>query len=168
MDSLIGTFHLDPTAVLFQLINFGIVFAVLYFFAIKPLFKMLAERSKLIEQGIADAEINAKLVKEAEEVYKSELARARKESYETVQSAKKDAELQREQLLKDAAEQIARMTKDGEEKLAQEKSLIIAEAKRELADTVMQAAEATLDDVIGQGGLDKQLIEKRIHDHASH
>lgn len=168
MDSLIGTFHLDATAVLFQLINFGIVFAILYFFAIKPLLKMLEERSKLIAQGLKDAETNAKLVKDAEELYKAELARARKESYETVQSAKKEAELQREQLLKEASEQIARMTKEGEEKLAQEKASIIAEAKRELADTVVQAAEATLDDVMGKDGLDKQLIEKRIHDHASH
>lgn len=168
MDSLIGTFHLDPTAVVFQLINFSIVFVVLYFAAIKPLIKMLEERSQVIAQGIKDAEINAKLVKEAEQAYKDELTRARKESYELVATAKKEAELQREQLLAEARIQIERMTKDGQDKLAQEKESIIKEAKRELADTVVQAAEATLDDVMGQGGLDKQLIEKRIHDHASH
>ena len=52
MDSLITTFHIDWKIVIAQVINFGIVFAVLYFFALKPLSKLMKEREDIISKAI--------------------------------------------------------------------------------------------------------------------
>ena len=59
MDSLITTFHIDWKIIIAQVINFLIVFLVLYFFAIKPLKKMMAERADKISKGLTDATSNA-------------------------------------------------------------------------------------------------------------
>lgn len=166
MDSLLGTFHINFQAVIFQIINFAIVFAVLYWFAIRKLVQMLDERSKTIAQGLADAERNAALLKESESAYKAELERARKEAYEIVQSAKKDAEQKREELVAETAKQVDRMLTEGKSELAREKATIVREAQEQMTGVVIDAAEKALDDVLADGGLDKKLIEKRIHDHA--
>lgn len=166
MDSLLGTFHINLQGVIFQMINFAIVFAVLYFFAIKPLLKMLDERGRKIAQSLQDAERHAKLVKETEEVYRAELEKARKEAFEIVSQAKKDAEKKKEDILTEAHTQADKMIKEGKATLERERELIIKEAREQMAGVVINAAEKALDDVLVDGALDKQLIEKRIHDHA--
>jgi F-type H+-transporting ATPase subunit b len=166
MDSLLGTFHINLQAVVFQMINFGIVFAILYFAAIRPLMKMLDARNAKIAQGVEDAKRNAALVSESEIAYKSELEKARKEAFEIVQSAKKDAEAKREEIIAQTNEQVARMLSEGKAELSREKDTIIKDAQKQMTGVVIDAAEKALDDVLADGSLDKQLIEKRIHDHA--
>ena len=46
MESIISTFHIDWKIIITQMINISIVFFVLYIYAIKPLFKMMEERSE--------------------------------------------------------------------------------------------------------------------------
>jgi F-type H+-transporting ATPase subunit b len=166
MDSLLGTFHINLQAIIFQVINFSIVFAVLYFAAIRPLMKMLDKRNEKIAQGVHDALRNAELVKEAETAYKSELERARKEAFDIVQAAKKDAEAKREEIIAEATSQAARVLSEGKAELSREKETIIKDAQKQMTGVVIDAAEKALDDVLSDGALDKQLIEKRIHDHA--
>lgn len=166
MDSLLGTFHINLQGVIFQVINFAIVFAVLYFAAIRPLMKMLDKRSAEIAQGLADAKRNAELVSASELAYKAEIEKARKEAYEIVQSAKKDAEIKREEAVSETNKQVERMLSEGKAELGREKETIIKEAQKQMTGVVIDAAEKALDDVLADGALDKQLIEKRIHDHA--
>ncbi len=166
MDSLLGTFHINLQGVIFQVINFAIVFAVLYFAAIRPLMKMLDKRSAEIAQGLSDAKRNAELVSASELAYKAEIEKARKEAYEIVQSAKKDAESKREEAVSETSKQVERMLSEGKAELGREKETIIKEAQKQMTGVVIDAAEKALDDVLADGALDKQLIEKRIHDHA--
>ena len=48
MDSIISTFHIDWKIIIAQAINFGVVFIVLYIFALKPLSKLMNERAEKI------------------------------------------------------------------------------------------------------------------------
>ena len=66
MESIISTFHIDWKIIIAQVINFAIVFVVLYIFALKPLSKLMKERSEKIAKGIDDAKTNAKLLDEIE------------------------------------------------------------------------------------------------------
>jgi F-type H+-transporting ATPase subunit b len=62
MDSLISMFHLDTKLLLAQLINFTIVMLVLWFFAVKPLIKVMGERTAKIEKSLREAkEIEEKM-----------------------------------------------------------------------------------------------------------
>ena len=149
MDSLLGTFHINLQAVIFQMVNFAIVFAVLYFAALRPLMKMLDKRSEEIAQGLSDSKRNAELVLASEAAYKAELEKARKEAYEIVQSAKKDAESKREESVTEANKQVERMLSDGKAELGREKETIIKDAQKQMTGVVIDAAEKALDDVLG-------------------
>ena len=99
MDSLIDTFHIDWRLIIAQMVNFGIVIIVLYKFAIKPLGKLMEDRSAKIAGGLTDAKKHKELLGETEAEYKKVIAEARKESQELISVAKKDAESVREDLI---------------------------------------------------------------------
>ena len=72
MGSLIETFHIDVKLIIAQIINFAIVFSVLYWLAFKPLAKVMAERSGKIEKSLLDAKkIEEKLSQAKEEFNKT-------------------------------------------------------------------------------------------------
>jgi F0F1-type ATP synthase membrane subunit b/b' len=52
MDSIISTFHVDLKLLIAQVINFGIIFFVLYKFAFKPIAKIMQERTNTIEKKL--------------------------------------------------------------------------------------------------------------------
>ncbi|MDP2944107.1 MAG: ATP synthase F0 subunit B, partial [bacterium] len=82
MESLISTFHVDVRLLVAQLINFAIVFFVLYFFAFKPLVKVMADRSEKIDKSLKDADAIEK-----------RLALTERERAEIIAAAKKQANL---------------------------------------------------------------------------
>jgi F0F1-type ATP synthase membrane subunit b/b' len=92
MESIIDTFYIDWKVIVAQALNFGIVFVVLYFYAIKPLNKIMAERQGKISKGLEDAKVNAKILEETKEHQEDMLARARSEAQTIFQTAKKEAE----------------------------------------------------------------------------
>ena len=68
MDSIINTFHIDWKIIIAQAVNFGIVFVVLYIFALKPLNKLMAERAEKIKKGVEDKIKELKDVKDKPEL----------------------------------------------------------------------------------------------------
>jgi F0F1-type ATP synthase membrane subunit b/b' len=46
MEELITTFHIDWKLMIAQIVNFGLVFALLYWLAAKPLSKLMKDRTK--------------------------------------------------------------------------------------------------------------------------
>ena len=69
MDSIIATFHIDWKIIIAQVLNFGVVFGVLYLFALKPLMKVMRERTEKIEKGIKDAKENAEVLNNTKKEY---------------------------------------------------------------------------------------------------
>ena len=56
MEQLIHAFGIDARLILLQVINFGLLMAVLSYLLYKPVLKVLAERQEKIAQGVKDAE----------------------------------------------------------------------------------------------------------------
>ena len=150
MDSLIDTFHIDWHLIIAQMINFGVVVFVLYRFAIKPLGKLMEERSAKISDGISDAKRHKEILSQTQEEYKKIISEARKESQEIVTLAKKDAEKIRESLIEKASEDARKIVDDGKKELDSEKEKIIIDAKREIANLVVQGTEKILDEVMDE------------------
>src|SRR4051812_38811909 len=99
MDSIISTFHIDWKIIIAQAINFAIVFLVLYKFALKPLGKLMAERSGKIEKGLDDAKTNAMLLEKSQAEYQKALEKARAEANQIFQDTKKEAEANKNEML---------------------------------------------------------------------
>lgn len=159
MDSLIETFHIDIKLLIAQAINFAIVISVLYFFALKPLIKVMKDRTVKIEKSLEDAKkIDAKLDK-TETEYKETLAKAKKEANEIIEQAKGEAEEKKQEMINDAKSEIGEMINKGKETLQQEKQEVLKEAKADIADLVLASVEKVLDKKM-DGKEDKEIIKK--------
>ena len=90
MDSIISTFHIDWKIITAQMVNFGVVFVVLYIFALKPLNKLMTERSEKIAKGVGDAKKSAEMLKATSLEYDEVLAKARIEANKIFQDGKKE------------------------------------------------------------------------------
>src|SRR3990167_8785703 len=95
MESIISTFHIDWKIIIAQAVNFGVVFVVLYIFALKPLSKLMAERAEKIAKGVDDAKSNASVLEKTQKEYDEVMMRARIEANKIFQDGKKEVEIKK-------------------------------------------------------------------------
>jgi len=141
MDSIISTFHIDWKIIIAQAINFGVVFVVLYIFALKPLSKLMAERSEKIGKGIEDAKTNAMLVAKTEKEYDEMLTKAKNEADKIFQDGKKEALAKKAMMLEEAKVEVAVVIENGKKMLEADKVKMVEEAKKEIVTLAMLATE---------------------------
>ena len=161
MDSLITTFHIDWKIIIAQLINFVIVFAVLYYFALKPLAKLMDERSRTIEGGLQNADKQKELLAAQQAEYDATLSRARTEAANLMKEVKKDAEKKRAELLAAAQEESKGVLAAGKKQLLAEKEKMLDEAKKELVSLVVKATERVVSSTV-TGPVETKLVEDSI------
>lgn len=157
MDSFITTFHIDGKIIIAQVVNFGVVIFVLYFLALKPLKKVMSERTEMIEKGIADAKNNATLIANTQKEYEATISKAKAEAHELFQAGKKEAEDKKAEMLAQAALEVESMIAKGKISLEAEKIKMVDEAKKEIVSLVVSATEKLLADQV-----DKSTTEKTI------
>lgn len=149
--------------ILFQVLNFGIIFFVLNRFVYKPVLKMLDERAGKIKDGLQAAEKNLQIQDELEEKQKLAEVTSRNDAQKIVADAKKEAK----ELLRKAEEQ-AKV--EAKKVLAKEREAFEASVskskedfKKEASEIVAQATEAVL-----RGNLtlklQQDLIDKQINE----
>ena len=144
MESIISTFQIDWKIIIAQAINFGIVFFILYRYALKPLSRLMAERSDKIAKGIDDAKTNASMLERTETEYKAALAAAKAEANKIFQEGKKEAEVKRMEMIEDTKKEVAGMIENGKKVLDAEKLKMVEEAKSEIASIALKAVEKLL------------------------
>jgi len=151
MQELITTFHIDWKLMIAQIINFGLVFAVLYFIAAKPLSKLMSDRTKEINDGLenakkAESEVkNANLkkeeiVREAKNDAKKILAGSQADGKEIIKEAKTKAELEKEEIVKQA-----KLDAEKEKKGADE------QVRREVAELIASGVKKVVEGYVAQG-----------------
>src|SRR3989338_1514465 len=101
MESIINTFHIDFKIIFAQIFNFGIVFVVLYIYALKPLNKLMKERSdKIVQEG----------KKEAENKKTSMLEKTKDEVAIMIENGKKNLENEKIKMVAQATEEISSLS----------------------------------------------------------
>ena len=145
MESIITTFHIDWKIIVAQAINFGIVFAVLYFFALKPLNKLMAERSEKINRGVVDAKSNAELLVATKAEYEKVIQEARNGAQAIFQEGRKQADVKRAEMLETTKVEMQKMIENGKKTLEIEKSKMVEEAKREIISLTLESTKKILE-----------------------
>ena len=141
MDSIISTFHIDWKIIIAQAVNFGVVFVVLYIFALKPLGKLMAERSEKIARGIDDAKKSNELLKQTAEEYEKNTVKLRNISIDAQKELQKDLEKLRRDNLEKIKMDNDEWTKNRIKQMEIDKKTLVEGAKNELASLVILAAE---------------------------
>ena len=163
MDSIIQPFHIDFKLLIAQIINFAIVFAVLYKFALKPLQKVMEERSAKIEKSLEDAKkIDANLAK-TEDDYKKMISSARKEANEILEQANVQAQKNKEQTVEKAKQEIGVVISKEKQLIKQEKENILRDIKKEAGALVISAAEKLLSKKVDNNKEDEEFIKKTLN-----
>lgn len=161
MDELVKTFHIEAGMILAQLVNFVIVFAVLYKFAYGPILKLLNERTKKIEKGLKDAEKSHKKLAEISEKEAAVLVEARKQAQEIIKKAEEMAVTQSQSIVLTAREQTEKMLAVAQKQIEQEKEKILMEVKSEVADLVVMATGKIIHEKL-DSNKDQELIQESI------
>ena len=159
MESIIATFHIDWKIIVAQAVNFAVVFIILYLFALKPLNKLMAERSEKIGKGIVDAKANAQLLEATKAEYETALSKAKAEATAIFQAGKKEAEVKRAEMLESAKVEVKTMIENGKKTLEAEKVRMVEDAKREVVALVVAATKKVLDDTGDISASTKSAVE---------
>lgn len=159
MDELVKTFHIDWKLIIAQTINFAIVLGVLWYFAIKPLMKVMNKRSEDIEKSLKDAEEIENKLKEAGDTKDKIVTEAKKEAQVIMETVHKESDHAREEKLIQTRQEIEKIVAKTKADLKAEKEKIIKDAKQEVAGLVIDASSK----IIGKN-IDKESNQKIIED----
>lgn len=144
MEQLIHAFGIDARLITIQVVNFGILMALLSYFLYKPVLKVLAERQEKIAQGVKDAEEAGKAKAEAAEEKKVIVSAANKEAEAMTARATEHAASKSEQILADAHKKAEQVIRDAGDRGSEMKAQALKESEAEIAKLAILAAEKVL------------------------
>ncbi len=155
MAELITKLGIDWRLLVANTITFFLVLWLLRKFAYGPLLSVMDKRRKTIDEGLDQAkqaqEELASITKEKEKV----LEAARNESLTMIQTAQKDAEARKQDIMTKASDEAQALLAKTRQQLGQEKQQMLDQAKGELAGLVVAATSKVI-----SGQLDEKLQHK--------
>lgn len=131
---------IEPSTVIFAIINFVILFALLKKFLYKPLFNMLDERANIIENSLDEAENARNEAQAMKAEYEESLKEAQSKAQEIIQNANKLGEQTRAEIVAKAREEAQRATDKAREEINREKEQALKDLRGEVADLAVDAA----------------------------
>ena len=151
---------------LVQIVAFVILLVILYFFAYKPVLKMLDERARKIKESIDEVQKVKDQASQTEEEFKKKMESASKEGQEVISKAMRTGEEARKRAQEEAKQEAQALVEKARVEIQRERSETIGELRQEFADLTIVAAEK----VIGKS-LDKethrQIIDKVLDESAN-
>ncbi|MBU2235662.1 F0F1 ATP synthase subunit B [Patescibacteria group bacterium] len=140
MDELVKTFHIDWRLLIAQIINFGIVLGILWYFALKPLMKVMNKRNEDIEQSLKNAEEIEKRLKAAGESKEQMILEAKKESQVIMENANKESEQLKNSKIAETRSEIENIAAKTKASLLADKEKMITDARKEVGGLIIEAS----------------------------
>lgn len=161
MESLLKSFGIDGRILLWQAINFGILFAVLWYFLYKPVRRIMNEREDKVRESLERAgKLEAKS-KELESEFKKRMADQRKEIEEIHKRALAEQKRLRDELKEKAEEEAARILEEAKNDAKKERTEIIKATEEDLKKLAVMLAGKILEKEI-DGKKEEELLKKAI------
>jgi len=139
--SAFETLGLNWPSFLWHLVNFGILFFVLWKFLFPPVLKMLDERQARIRESMERAEALREESTRGAEAVKAQLDEARREGQNIITNATQIAERIRAERTQQAQAEYETILKRAQEDAAREREQAFAELRQQVADLAVMAAE---------------------------
>ncbi|HEX73717.1 MAG TPA: F0F1 ATP synthase subunit B [Dehalococcoidia bacterium] len=133
-----------PT-LLAQVINFAVLFGLLYLVAYKPLMRMLDERSKKVKDSMEQTEYIKEQAARAEEEVKKRLETASKEGQEVIDRAVRTGGEVRQKAEQEARQDTESLITRARMEIQRERDEAIDELRKEFADLTILAAGKVID-----------------------
>jgi len=135
---------------IWAIINFLILLAILNKFLYKPLMGMMDDRKEQIRRDLYSAELAKKEARETREEYTKQMEQVKEEAQQLITQATKIGEESKEALITQAQEETARMTEKAREMIRLEKEEAVNQLRDEVAALVVMVAGKVIDKTIDQ------------------
>ncbi len=158
-----GQFGLNGQIFIAQLVNFAIVFIVLWIFAYKPILKILDERKEKIEKSMKQAEEMDKRVSAIEDEKGEILASAKKEAQKIAEEAQKIGEARRIEIIEAAKREVERVITKGKQQLSEEREAMLRDVRKDIVSIAIKASARILNDQIDESksqSLAEEIVRK--------
>jgi F-type H+-transporting ATPase subunit b len=160
---VLGTLGINGQMFVFQLINFALVAAVLWFLILKPVTKKMTERAKMIDDSLDNAKKVQENLAKSEKEYQVRIDEAKVESNKIIEKTQAEAEKLSVEIKTKAKREIDGLVLVAREKIKEEKNEVMSGIKKETANLVVAAVEKILKEKL-DSKKDKQLIEESLKD----
>ncbi len=156
---ILKLFGIDWHLMLAQIINFAIVVGVLWWFALKPMVKLMKERNQEIARGVKNAERAEKRLGEVEKEAEELMREHRRQANKLLEVAQQQAEEKKRLILEKTKEEAAVVLEKTKVQIEEERKKMLSAAKQELAEVVARAVELILTEKVDVK-LDKAYIQQ--------
>jgi F-type H+-transporting ATPase subunit b len=147
-----------PT-LLAQVINFIILFGLLYLVAYKPIMRMLDERSRKIKESMEQTEYIKQQAEQAEEEAKKRIDAAAKEGQEAIARAMRTGEEVRQEAQQQAKQDAEVLIARARAEIQRERDEAIDQLRKEFADITILAAGKVIDRTLDKKA-HREIIDK--------
>jgi len=141
---IFGPFGVKPVLLIAQIINFGIVAAVVYYFAIKPVLATVDARNKQIADGLKNADEVKKKLAETQVQQAEVLKQASLEGKKVIAEARDSGKALIEKAAQDATKTAEDIIKKGQAAVALERQQMLNDLRREVAQLVVSTTNRVL------------------------
>lgn len=130
--------------IIYQLVNFGVVFGAVTYLLYKPVQKILDDRAKRITDSLTEVE-RIEAEKEKMATLKSKVKReADKEAAEILEAAQKTADKNKKELVNKTKEALQEEMKKAQASWQEEKKKLLADSKKQMVDAVIEVSSLVL------------------------
>ena len=147
-----------PT-LLAQIVNFAILFGLLYLVAYKPIMRMFDERSRKIKESMEQTEFIKEQAAHAEEEVKKQLEAARQQGQGIITQAMRTSEEVRQKAQQEARQDAEALITRARVEIQRERDEAIDELRKEFVDLTILAAGKVIDRSLDEKA-HRQLIDK--------
>jgi len=163
MEGGLGSLGINTSTLIAQIINFTILFALLYFVAYKPILRMLDERSRRVKESIDQTDHIKEQAKLAEEETEKRIQEASKKGQKIIQRAEQAGEEARQKAKEEAAVDAERLIARAQGEIQRERDEAVADLRHQFADLTVLAAGKVIDRTLDKEA-HKKLIEKTLEE----
>ena len=135
---------LNFSTVIWAIINFLVLLAILYKFAYHPVMKFLDNRSEEIANNIAEAERNRSESEALLKEYLEKIAQASNEAQEIIARANKVTEEERNRILAQTRDEAAALLERARQEIQRERDEALFAVRQEVSTLAVMAAEKIL------------------------
>ncbi len=128
-----------------QVINFGILFGLLYLVAYKPFMRMLDERSRRVKESMEQTEYIKQQAAKAEQETEKRIAEAGKKGQKIIDQAVKIGKEVGQKAQEEARQKAEALITRARTEIRRERDEVISELRKEFAGLTILAAEKVID-----------------------
>lgn len=151
--------HFAIGDMLYQLVVFLILLALLSKFAWKPLMGIMKKREEHVASEIEAAEASRKEALQYLEEQRELVKQSRVEASQLIENAKKQGEAQREEIITQARAEAERVKESAKQEIVQEKEKAVAELREQVASLSVLIASKVIEKELSEADQEKLINE---------